>query len=85
MPPMVIPMASRTVSASPRNARGMLLGGLGWTPRGGQREDGGQGDAGGEREARQGGMLQQHRADAGLQGDGDGKSGAEFAKEIALR
>ena len=33
MPPMVMPMASRTVSASPRNARGMLLGGLGWTPR----------------------------------------------------
>ena len=32
-PPMVRPMASRTVRASPRNARGMLLGGLGSTPR----------------------------------------------------
>ena len=29
-------------------------------------------------------MMQQHGADAGLQRDGDGKSGAEFAKEIAL-
>ena len=61
------------------------LGRLGLDASRGKREDSGQGSAGGEGEARQGGMLQQHGAYAGLQGDGDSKPGAEFAKEIALR
>ena len=60
------------------------LGRFGFDAARGQREDGGQGGAGGEAEAGEGMVVQQHGADAGLQGEGDGESGAEFAKEVAL-
>ena len=60
------------------------LGRLGFDSARCQREDGGERGAGGEGEAGEGMMVQHHRADAGLQGDGYGKSGAEFANEAAL-
>ena len=49
-----------------------------------QREDGGQGGAGGEGEAGKDGMVQEHGADARLQGEGDSESGAKVSDEAAL-